>query len=72
MNSLARFVAGKRGKFVVLAVWVVAFIALTPLGSKLADETQDDTASFLPESAESTEVVEILDEEFDSGRPPRG
>ena len=34
----------------------------TPLGAKLADETQDDTASFLPESAESTEVVQILDD----------
>jgi putative drug exporter of the RND superfamily len=72
LNSLARFVAGKRGKFVVLAVWVVAFVALTPLGAKLADETQDDTASFLPESAESTEVVELLDSEFDSGETTQG
>ena len=72
MNSLARFVAGKRGKFVVLAIWIVAFIALTPLGAKLADETQDDTASFLPESAESTEVVELLDSEFESGETTQG
>ena len=72
MNSLARFVAGKRGKFVVLAVWIVAFVALTPLGAKLADETQDDTASFLPESAESTEVVELLDSEFESGETTQG
>ncbi len=72
LNSLARFVSGKRGKFIVLAVWIVAFAALTPLGAKLADETQDDTASFLPESAESTEVVEILDAEFDSGETTQG
>ena len=51
---------------------MVAFAALSPLGSKLADETQDDTASFLPESAESTEVVEILDEEFESGETTQG
>ena len=72
LQSLARFVAGRRGKFVVLGVWVVAFVALTPLGSKLADETQDDTASFLPESAESTEVVNILDEDFESGETTQG
>ena len=56
----------------VLAIWIVAFVVLTPLGAKLADETQDDTASFLPESAESTRVVEILDEEFDSGETTQG
>ena len=58
MRALASFVAGRRTKWVVLALWIVAFAALMPLGAKLADETQDDTASFLPESAESTEVVE--------------
>jgi putative drug exporter of the RND superfamily len=69
---LASFVTGRRGKFVVLAIWVVAFAALSPLGAKLSDETQDDTASFLPESAESTEVVEILDEEFPGGETTQG
>ena len=32
-------------------------VRAAPLGAKLADETTDDTESFLPESAESTEVV---------------
>ena len=64
MRALASFVSGRRGKWVVLVLWIVAFAAMMPLGSKLADETQDDTTSFLPESAESTEVVEILDEDF--------
>ena len=45
---------------------------MMPLGGKLADETEDDTASFLPESAESTRVVEILDEEFDAGETTQG
>jgi len=56
----------------VLAIWIVAFIALMPLGSKLADRTEDDTASFLPESAESTRVVEALDEKFDAGETTQG
>jgi putative drug exporter of the RND superfamily len=72
MGSLASFVSGHRAKWVVLAVWVVAFVVMTPLGAKLADETQDDTASFLPESAESTEVVELLDSEFAEGETTQG
>ena len=72
MRPLASFVAGRRGKWIVLAIWVVAFAVLSPLGAKLADETQDDTASFLPESAESTEVVELLDNEFPSQETSQG
>ena len=72
MSALASFVAGRRGKWITLAIWVVAMFALFPLGGKLVDETQDDTQSFLPESAESTEVVQILDDEFDSGETTQG
>ena len=72
MKALANFVTGRRTKFVVLALWIVAFFAMSPLGSKLQDLTENDTASFLPESAESTEVVEILDEEFESGETTVG
>ena len=54
------------------AFWIVLAFAFSPLGAKLADETQDDTASFLPESAESTEVVELLDDALRRRRrPPR-
>jgi len=48
----------------VIAIWVVALVVMMPLGSKLTDETRDDTASFPPESAESTRVVELLDSRF--------
>jgi len=72
MHALASFVAGRRTKWVTVAIWIVLVAALAPLGAKLADETQDDTTSFLPESAESTEVVEILDEEFGSGETTQG
>src|SRR5215210_7433166 len=64
MRALASFVAGRRTKFAVLAIWIVAVFAMFPLGSKLTDETEDDTASFLPESSESAKVVNILDDEF--------
>jgi putative drug exporter of the RND superfamily len=56
----------------VLAIWIVVFAALMPLGSKLSDETEDDTTSFLPASAESTEVVKILDDDFPGGETTQG
>jgi RND superfamily putative drug exporter len=52
---------------VVLAAWLVVIFAVFPLGSKLSDKTTDDTESFLPASAESTEVVRQLDHEFPQG-----
>jgi putative drug exporter of the RND superfamily len=72
LSQLASFATGRRTKWVVLAIWIVVAIAMMPLGSKLADETQDDTASFLPESAESTRVVEDLDENFAEGETTLG
>jgi putative drug exporter of the RND superfamily len=72
LRRLARIVAGRRAKWVVIAVWILLGVALGPVGSKLGDETQDDTTSFLPESAESTEVVRILDDDFESGETTQG
>ena len=72
MRALASIVTGRRSKWLVLLVWVIAFAALTPVGSKLSDETTDDTASYLPQSAESTEVVDILDSEFPNGETTFG
>jgi RND superfamily putative drug exporter len=51
----------------VLAAWIVLILVTQPIGSKLSDVTTDDTESFLPASAESTEVVRRLDHEFQQG-----
>ena len=72
MRTLAEIVAGRRTKWLVLATWVLLLVALPPLGSKLAEETVDDTESFLPASAESTEVVRLLDQRFESGQSSNG
>jgi len=72
MTALARIVTGRRSKFVVIVVWVLAFAALTPLAMKLQDVTSDDTSSFLPAGAESTKVQELLDERFDAGETANG
>jgi RND superfamily putative drug exporter len=72
VSALASFVAGRRTKWVVLGIWIIAVAMLSPVAAKLTDETQDDTTSFLPESAESTDVVNILDEDFKSGETTQG
>jgi RND superfamily putative drug exporter len=72
MSALASFVSGRRTKWAVLGLWIVVLVVLAPLGAELADETQDDTESFLPASAESTEVVRLLDDEFESGETTQG
>jgi putative drug exporter of the RND superfamily len=72
VSALASFVSGRRTKWVVLAIWLVAAFAMGSVGSKLADVTTDETASFLPDDAESTEVQELLKERFPGGETTIG
>ena len=72
MSALASFVTGRRTKWVVIALWIVAVVALSPLGGKLADATRDETASFLPSGAESTRVQELLKDRFPGGETTIG
>jgi putative drug exporter of the RND superfamily len=72
VRRLASTVAGRRGKWLVIAAWVVLLFVFAPLGSKLADKTRDDTESFLPKNAESTEVVRLLENEFPEGETATG
>ncbi|MCW3014018.1 MAG: hypothetical protein JWO02_1110 [Solirubrobacterales bacterium] len=64
MSRLAAIVAGRRTKWLVIAAWIVAVIVLAPLGGKLGDVTTDDTESFLPKGAESTQVQRLLKDRF--------
>src|SRR3954462_12944054 len=72
MRRLASFVTGRRGKWVVLAGWIVLAVVFAPLGSKLADKTDNRTESFLPKSAESTRVGRILADEVPGGQTVTG
>jgi RND superfamily putative drug exporter len=72
MSALASFVTGRRTKWVVIALWIVAVFAMSPLGAKLADATSDETQSFLPDDAESTQVQQLLDERFAGGETALG
>jgi putative drug exporter of the RND superfamily len=72
MSALASFVSGRRTKWVVVLLWLVAAMVMGSVGSKLADVTTDETASFLPAEAESTEVQELLKDRFPGGETTIG
>jgi putative drug exporter of the RND superfamily len=72
VSALASFVSGRRTKWVVLVLWLVGVAAMSSFGSKLADVTSDETADFLPDDAESTEVQALLKERFPGGETTLG
>jgi RND superfamily putative drug exporter len=64
VRHVAAIVAGRRTKWLVVLAWVVLLIIFAPLGGKLKDVTDNRTESFLPKSAESTQVLRIMQREF--------
>ena len=72
MSGLASFVSGRRTKWVVVLLWLIGALVMGSVGSKLADVTTDETASFLPDEAESTEVQALLKERFPGGETTIG
>ncbi|MEU5045442.1 MMPL family transporter [Streptomyces griseorubiginosus] len=61
-RGIAHFVCGRRAKWVVLALWLVVLFLTAPLASKLTDAQDNDAASWLPGSAESTQVLQISED----------
>jgi RND superfamily putative drug exporter len=57
-RDFAKVVSGRRMKWVVVAFWVVATFVLGAFGAKLADVENNETVSWLPGSAESTQALE--------------
>src|SRR6266508_1671056 len=58
-GRIARLPAGRRTKWVVLAFWIVVFAVAGPLAGKLNSAQQNDSSAWLPNNAESTQVVEL-------------
>jgi len=61
-RGVAHLVCGRRAKWLVLALWVVALFLTAPLAQKLTDAQDNDAASWLPGSAESTQVLQISED----------
>jgi putative drug exporter of the RND superfamily len=58
-GSAARLLTGRRTKFLVLVFWLVLVGIAGPLAGKLTGAQKNDSASWLPGSAESTKVLDI-------------
>jgi RND superfamily putative drug exporter len=67
LRRISSFATGRRSKWVVIALWVIVGFALFGFQPKLQEATTNENEAFLPESAESTEVNDILGERFEVG-----
>lgn len=56
--GVAALVCGRRTKWLVVALWLIVFVVAAPLAQKLTDAQDNDATSWLPSSAESTQVLE--------------
>ncbi|MFJ5262740.1 MMPL family transporter [Streptomyces sp. NPDC088387] len=61
-RGIGHLVCGRRAKWVVLALWVAVLFVAAPFAQKLTDAQDNDAASWLPGSAESTQVLEISED----------
>ena len=61
MSAFASLVSGRRSKFVVLAAWLAALVALGPLIGSFESKQKNEPSSFLPEDAESVQALELSD-----------
>jgi RND superfamily putative drug exporter len=61
-QGIGHLVCGRRAKWVVVGLWVVLLLLTAPFASKLTGAQDNDAASWLPGSAESTQVLEISED----------
>ncbi|MFG2499151.1 MMPL family transporter [Streptomyces sp. NPDC048441] len=61
-RGVAWLVCGRRTKWLVVLFWLVVIVAAAPLAQKLTDAQDNQASSWLPGSAESTQVLDISDE----------
>ncbi|HEX6116531.1 MAG TPA: MMPL family transporter [Solirubrobacterales bacterium] len=67
LRRISSFATGRRSKWVVIATWVILGFALFGFQPKLQEATTNENEAFLPETAESTEVNDVLEERFEVG-----
>jgi RND superfamily putative drug exporter len=68
LQSLLRIPSGRRGKWVVLAVWLIIGLFAFGTASKLYNVEQNNADAYLPHTAQSTQVIDYL--EHAPGAPP--
>jgi len=65
--SILAFASGRRTKWFVLVFWIAMTVLIAPYATKLTSVEKNDEASYLPKSAESTTVNDLL-KQFPSGQ----
>jgi RND superfamily putative drug exporter len=60
-GSFVQLPGGRRTKFAVLAVWLVALVAIGPLAGKFEDAQENDPGDYLPADAESVKALDQLE-----------
>ncbi|MFJ5777988.1 MMPL family transporter [Streptomyces sp. NPDC093094] len=61
-RGIAHLVCGRRAKWVVLVLWLILLFLTAPFAQKLTDAQDNDAASWLPGSAESTQVLQASED----------
>src|SRR5829696_4196930 len=59
VRRLAALPCGRWTKWMVLVFWIAVFAVAWPLAGKLNSAQQNDSSAWLPQNAESTQVVEL-------------
>ena len=68
LKGISQFSAGRRSKWIVIAAWLIVVIAVGGYSGKLQDATTNENEDYLPASADSTEVINLLEDRFPEGR----
>jgi putative drug exporter of the RND superfamily len=64
LRRLGYLPAGRRTKWLILVFWLVLVAVAGPLSGKLTGAEKNDTSSWLPPKAESTQVLNLRSEVF--------
>src|ERR687890_293810 len=59
-RQIAGKLTGRVTKWIVLALWVIVFVAAASVAGKLTDAQDNQASSWLPASAESTKALDKL------------
>ena len=70
VGRFARIPAGRKSKWIVLVVWIIALLAVGGLASKLTGAQTNDAVEWLPGGAESTQAFEAAQTFQDADESP--
>lgn len=70
MSWITDFSSSPKGKWIVIAIWLLLAAVVIPASPMLSDVITNDESTFLPEGAESSEVDELVSERFPQNTTP--